>query len=168
MNDEIWKWIKKFKNVYEISNIGQVRSFNKNTNGKIMKQNRNTKGYLFVELRKNKKRFIKKVHRLVMETFIGKSKLQVNHKDGNKHNNNLKNLEYVTCKQNIIHAWKIGLYKRKVGEDAYAHKLTNKKVKQIKKLLKDKISYSKIAKIFRVDPRTISFINEGKTWSHIK
>jgi hypothetical protein len=53
----------------------------------------------------------KYVHRLVAEAFFGKSDLQVNHKDGNRTNNNVENLEYLTQRENLQHGWKTGLIK---------------------------------------------------------
>ena len=65
-------------------------------------------GYLCVHLTKNNKGVHLLVHRAVLEAFVGLSNLQVNHKDGDKKNNRLENLEYVTNQENIRHAVKIG------------------------------------------------------------
>lgn len=64
-----------------------------------------------------------KLHRLIAETFIGKSDLEVNHVDGNKKNNDIHNLEYVNRSQNVKHAYDTGLVQR--------HKTSNKPVKII-------------------------------------
>lgn len=63
------------------------------------------------------------LHRLIMETFIGKSGLEVNHIDGNKKNNDIHNLEYVNRSQNVKHAYDNGLVPR--------HKTSNKPVKLV-------------------------------------
>ncbi|MDT9683471.1 HNH endonuclease signature motif containing protein [Streptomyces sp. TRM76323] len=64
-----------------------------------------------------------KLHRLIIETFLGKSELEVNHIDGNKRNNSLSNLEYVSRSQNVKHAYDNGLVPR--------HKTSNKSVKLV-------------------------------------
>jgi len=64
-----------------------------------------------------------KLHRLIMETFIGKSGLEVNHIDGNKKNNDIRNLEYVTRSHNVKHAYDSGLVHR--------HKTSNKPIKLV-------------------------------------
>ena len=103
---EIWKDIKKFEGLYQVSNLGNVRSLKRNI---ILKPSiasyRKTKndGYYIVNL-KSKPYYI---HRLVAEAFISNSenKLQVNHIDGNKKNNCVDNLEWVTPSENLRHAW---------------------------------------------------------------
>lgn len=107
---EIWKPIKDFEGLYEVSNLGQVRSFY-NREAKILKPGKDKRGYLKVGLHKNGKRHTKLVHRLVASTFIPnpQNKSQVNHIDGNKQNNAVENLEWCTAKENSQHAWNTGL-----------------------------------------------------------
>lgn len=103
--------------LYEVSNLGNVRRLrfiNSRHNFekiKMCKQTLNTWGYMTVNLSKNGKLNTKRVHRLVAEAFLGKSNLQVDHIDGNKQNNRLDNIEYVTPKENTNRAWKNGLAK---------------------------------------------------------
>ena len=103
---EVWKDIKGYENLYEISNFGNVRNKNK----QIKKQYDN-KGYLCVELYKKNKRKHFRIHRLVMMTFNDNSnhKLDINHIDGNKYNNKIDNLEWCTRKENLDHAVRKGL-----------------------------------------------------------
>ena len=96
---EIWKDIKGYEGLYEVSNLGRVKS-----KRKILKPINGE--YLKVGLSKNGIQKTLYVHRLVAETFLGKSNLQVNHKDEDKHNNNIENLEFVTHKENMNYGTK--------------------------------------------------------------
>ena len=100
----MWKTIEGFEN-YEVSDNGEVRS--KKT-GKILKNSVAPNGYLRVNLRANNQSYTGYVHRLVALNFL-KGEGQVNHIDGNKSNNNIKNLEWVSPRENIEHAEKTGL-----------------------------------------------------------
>lgn len=117
LEGEEWIDIKYYEGLYQISNKGRVKSLFrkgirkngwKNTiNEKILKLGNSTSGYRQVALynvNSISKTF--DVHRLVAICFIGQapSKIhQVNHKDRNRHNNNLSNLEWVTPRENVIH-----------------------------------------------------------------
>ena len=108
---EIYKDIKGYEGLYQISNYGNVMSLNYLNTGKaklLTPINHHT-GYQFVHLRHNK---IKMIHTLVAEAFLPKieGKRIVNHIDGNKKNNRLDNLEYVTYKENTQHAIKLGIH----------------------------------------------------------
>lgn len=93
---------------YVITSTGEVIS-TKNNAFKMLRPNYHQKGgtgYLKVFLYKDGKRYVRFIHRLVTEHFIGEYKyLQVNHKDFDKQNNNLDNLEWVTAQQNSDHYW---------------------------------------------------------------
>lgn len=107
---EEWKPIKGFKGLYEVSNTGKIKSFQRGKT-KILRQNISQRGYHHVILSKNKVNKDLRVHRLVASAFIPNplNKPEVNHIDGNKDNNNVDNLEWATCKENIDHAIKMGL-----------------------------------------------------------
>jgi hypothetical protein len=108
--EEIWKDIPGYDRNYQVSNLCNFR-FEKNGTlttvnlgwmgnpKKLGKEKCYKKIYLF----KNGKRIGCTAHRVLMKIFVGESDLCVNHIDGNRHNNNLSNLEYVTYRENSIH-----------------------------------------------------------------
>ena len=115
--NEIWKDVIGFENMYQISNNGKVKSLKrKSLIGRVLKErflkpSKDTKGYLRVSLHKNNKAHHRSIHRLVAEAFIinNDNKSQVNHKDGNKENNIVSNLEWMSNKENSDHAYNTGL-----------------------------------------------------------
>jgi hypothetical protein len=108
---EIWKPVLGYEKEYEVSNLGNVRSLNYNKKGYIKLLSKyNCSGYDAVKLTKNgvQKRWL--VHRIVMYSFFGKKQnLDINHKNGNKKDNNINNLEYCTRSYNVQHAYDNGL-----------------------------------------------------------
>ncbi len=114
---EIWKDIYGYEGAYKVSNLGRIQSLlRKNTKGKILNPAKNNRGYLRLGLCFKGKIRYDSVHRLVAEAFIPNPKNlpEVNHIDGNKLNNRVENLEWVTKGENQIHAYKTGL--RKITE----------------------------------------------------
>ena len=104
--EEIWKTIEECED-YQISNFGRVKSFKYDKeNGRIIKPSRSTKGYLQLDLRldgrKGENRIHPSIHRLVAKAFIPNpdNLPQVNHKDENKENNHVDNLEWCTNEYN--------------------------------------------------------------------
>ena len=99
---ELWKQIEDYEN-YEVSTHGRVR--NKRT-GRYLKFDLSNCGYYRVTLCKNNKPRKFSVHRLVAQAFVEPvvGKELVNHKDSDKTNNRVENLEWVTCSENFIHA----------------------------------------------------------------
>ena len=120
MNDEIWKNIPKYEGLYQASPRGNIKSLYRN---KILRYEISKNGYCQVMLCKNKRQKLLYVHRLVAMTYLNNfnEKLQVNHKDGNKQNNNINNLEMVTCKENIQHSFKNKLQVIKSGKENHLY-----------------------------------------------
>ncbi|MBO5138700.1 MAG: HNH endonuclease [Bacilli bacterium] len=117
---EDWKDIKGYEGYYQISSLGRVKSLTRvvvcknkhkfTCREKILKLNTRN-GYYVVNFQKEGLKRSFQIHRLVAIHFINnpQNKPQVNHIDGNKKNNNVNNLEWVTIKENINHAFNIGL-----------------------------------------------------------
>ena len=122
MVDEAWKPISGWEGLYEISNCGRVKSLarmtstgNRSVSERVLKHNV-MKGYHCVTLQYDGRVKVYRVHRLVMDAFGGKQpseEYQVNHIDGDKSNNSIDNLEWVTPKENTDHAFNSGLRPRK-------------------------------------------------------
>lgn len=116
---EEWQNIEKCPN-YMISNLGKIKSLNYHRTGKeqILKQNINGRGYNYVNISINNKYKNILIHREVAKAFLVNNdinKTDINHKDGNKQNNRVDNLEWCTRSENILHAYKNNLKKKPVG-----------------------------------------------------
>lgn len=108
MQNETWKPIVEYGDKYFVSSSGRVFSVKSN---KILKPHKTSKGYFRVTLLMDGKRKNHRIHRLVANAFISnpRQKEEVNHKDGNKENNRVENLEWVTPCENANHAFQNGL-----------------------------------------------------------
>lgn len=145
-----------FLNDYEITTKGEI--INKKNRHKLIPQP-NGKGYLRVSIGGQ----IKFVHRLVAEMYIPnpENKPQVNHKDGNKTNNCVENLEWVTNQENRAHARKNGL--QCCGENCKWAKLNWDKVRFIREN-KDTLSVNELKTMFGVSRTAIEWVIKGKSW----
>ena len=168
MKKEIWKIIPNFE-THEISNTGMVRNIK---TGYILKQSLNRQGYHNVYLRNQNGKSTLRVHRLVAINFIENclNKPEVNHKDCNKSNNDVSNLEWVTPKENSIHSAKNGRLPDNRGEKSACSKLTNLDVLFIRESVKcDRIPVTKLHRNWfpNVSLSTIYAITQNRTWKHI-
>lgn len=130
---EIWKDIKGYEGLYQVSNFGRLRSLKKHNiskkkhkkNCKILKIGEHRQGYKTIMLSKDGKQKGYLVHRLVAEAFIRneKSKPEVNHIDADKANNCVSNLEWVTAKENSIHATRLGIKNTKKAVEKIKRKV---------------------------------------------
>ena len=166
MEDERWLPIKDFPG-YEVSNRGSVRS-QKLKGFFLMQPWKSWDGYNRVELVRNSKRHSKRIHRLVLETFVGDCPdgHQANHKDGQKRNNYVENLEWITPSQNLLHAYANGL-KSNAGELNPLSILNAGEVWLIRKLLFLEVRKVVICKMFKIKFDHLYNINVGKIWKGV-
>jgi len=176
---EVWKDINGYEGLYQVSDNGQVRSIPKRVWNRykydirktvILKQ-KTSSLYKQISLCKNGKAKSVNVHRLIAKAFISnpENKLEVNHKNGIKQDNNIENLEWCTRKENSIHAVKTGLQKIKIGSDHHCSILKEHNIINIRNLFDKKIINR--AQISRLYPQMtysgIRMITDRKNWKHV-
>lgn len=173
---EIWKNVVGYENMYQVSNLGNVKSLKrKKWNGfdyqevveKFLSQKLH-QGYKYVNLCGFGKQKLIGVHRLVAIAFLDNpdSKRYVHHKDNNPSNNHVDNLEWCTQKENIGYSVAQGRFNQ--GELSARNKLTKEQVIEIRQKIADKtISQCKLAKELGVTQNCISEIVNRQTWKHI-
>lgn len=124
---EIWKDIKGYEGLYQVSNLGRVKSLKRYhvNSDRIMNFTPDKDGYLRVCLRKDKQCLTKRVHRLVAEAFIENDdpehKIVVNHKNEDKTLNTVENLEWCTVSYNNDYGSRNGNYRKKVYQYTTEH-----------------------------------------------
>lgn len=173
---EKWEDIEGYEGFYQVSNLGRVKSLERITTylwhgniverkekEKILKTRRNRWGYEVVNLSKEKKQKTYQVHVLVANAFLEKTevKKQVNHINGDKLNNNLSNLEFVSPKENMAHAKEMGL----LGGGGAEPILSKETAKYIRGLYTENehITQRDLSKVFNVSVGTIWDIINFKT-----
>lgn len=167
---EIWLDIEGYEG-YQVSNLGRVKSLDR---GKQSKKKKKDGTYAVYHLKGRMMKLYKgeyyrvelgyrqgglSVHSLIAKAFIPNPKNNpcVNHIDGNKHNNNISNLEWCTYSDNQRHAFRTGL-KSNHNENHSQWKISNNKVLEIRERYKNGERQCNIAKLYSVDPSTISNI----------
>ncbi len=177
---EEWRPIKGFDGKYEVSSLGRVRSSGysyetRNAYGKyinhkpgVILRPQKDKGYLKVCLYNNGKPLQKRVHRLVAEAFLNKDSVrkQVNHKNGNKHDNRVENLEWCTQAENVAHALRSGLISQK--RVYRPRRLSYEDVVGIKKMKKDGFLGREIAHKYNITLNYVYDIAGGRVWKEIR
>lgn len=170
-----WKDIQGYEGLYQISNDGDVKSCDKIVicsdgckrfiKSKLLKSFKQNSGYYFVDLTKNHntKNFL--IHRLVATAFINNplKYKEVNHKDGNKGNNNVNNLEWCTASYNKKHMYD-NLSSGKIKKEALSKQFKGKKLTEIHKL---KIGDSHRG-IKSVDSQSVKYLPTGEYFGSIR
>lgn len=161
--EEIWKQITDYEGLYYISNFGRI----KDNTGKIRKTYINNKGYECISLRFQGNKYHHLIHRLVAEYFIPNynNLTQVNHKDCNKLNNKVSNLEWTDQKDNYKHGMSNYLYSK--NEDHYFSKLSNKDVEMINRLYRLGFIRATVARIMNINPSSLEAIEKGISYREL-
>lgn len=174
---EIWKNVEGYEDLYQVSDKGNVKSLDryrnyKNTKrflkGRLLKFGI-CKDYFILTLSKNKSKKNYRVHRLVAQAFIPnpENKPYVNHKDGNKTNNHVDNLEWVTAKENTFHMYNILKvpYPNK-GKSWENHNFSYEECINMIKLYKKGYSFRKISRLYNSNHKTISKIIRNEKYNN--
>lgn len=172
MSNEIeWRDIPGYEGLYQVSNTGLIKgmvSSRGHASGRI------TQGagrrYAQVFLTRNSQGQHHYVQRLVMLAFVGERPegMQVNHINGNGFDNRLENLEYVTPSQNVRHRFDVLGQKNPRGEEVRSSKLTEEKVREIRRLYAQGKPTNELAPMYGVDISNIRLIVRRKAWTHVE
>jgi hypothetical protein len=158
---EQWLDVVGFEGIYEVSNHGNIRSVKSGQLKKITEDKKTNRPFL--NLWKNNKQTVVRVHKLVLEAFVGKCPegMEGCHNDGNSFNNHIDNLRWDTHKSNIHDRIKHGTSNR--GERCGTAKLT---LDQVRAIRKDDRLQRLIAKDFGIAESMVSRIKNGVRWQH--
>lgn len=162
-NKELWKPLQEYKGI-KISSIGRVKKINKNKKEKIITNfPKDRDGYCRCSVQKIDGTWTSQpVHRLVAKAFIEnpENKEIVNHIDGDRTNNRLENLEWVTVRENVLHSFKFG--KRKICKNVPKKTLlTDFQINQIDKL-RNLYTVNQLAKLFNIEYQSLKNIIRKK------
>ena len=160
----MWKQIENFD--YEINKIGEVRRI---SSKRVKKPYLRKDGYIGIQLYKSKNEKLNfQLHRLIAIAFIDKpiGKEFINHKDSNRQNNTIDNLEWVTKQENIIHGYKSGFASNRGSKNGFS-KLNEEEVLEIRKKKIEGYTYQQLAALYNVSYNCIAGIIQKTNWKHI-
>lgn len=171
MDNEEWRPIPGYEGFYEASNLGRIRSVpRRTTSGKVLKQREGTGTYLRVCLSKENQKKTIAVHRLVALAFLEnpEGKPEVNHLDGDKHNNAAGNLEWATRSENERHAYRcLGKMPNRpwAGKPRKCARIFTEE--QIISIRNDTRGCERLAKEYGVSSTTIKNIRKRKIYKEV-
>lgn len=171
-NSEEWNVVPGYEGIYEVSNFGNVRSLDRQVvykdgrvgrfNGRLLRPSRDKAGYRSLALSSSKRVY---VHRLVAEVFLSKPEdaRTVNHKDGDKLNNHVSNLEWVNYQENNAHARTTGLLNQH-GENTNLSKWSDQCIESIHRLNNmGKLTRKEIAEGLGISVGTVYDVLDGRS-----
>lgn len=177
--EEQWKPVVGYEGSYEVSNLGRVRSvsrvissiksgkpFHRKHQGKILAPRINRWGYQQIHL--GKETTTHSIHKLVAQAFIcikPSPRHQVNHINGVKTDNRVANLEWVSCSENVQHAFGTGLNHH--SERSSATSLTADQVMEIRRRRNEGEKLVSLASAFGMSVSGVHAIAQGKNWKHL-
>ncbi len=181
--EEIWKDVVGYEGLYKVSNLGRVKSIDRvvvNSLGvprrfygktMVLQSAKNT-GYAMVSLNKNGVSTCKYVHGIVGEAFIYNphNKPYINHKDFNRTNNLVSNLEWVTNGENVKHSYTRDRHRGSglIGEDVGNSKITNEQSLLIKQYLENGKRPKWISEKLSIPKYALYKITQGLNWKHLE
>jgi len=179
MIQRTWKQLKDYEGIYDISNLGEIkrlyREWHSGRNGSqfktleegLVKSRIDSNGYELVNLSKDGVKFFTKVHRLVANNFIENPNNYpvINHKDGNKTNNCVDNLEWTTYKNNTQHAIENNLVNLQIKSNNIVNYTLVKEMKLY--YLQNNCTKKEVSKFFNVEYTTTVSILNNKIWKNV-
>lgn len=182
--EEIWVDVSGYEGLYKVSNTGKVKSlqrevqiisknnniFNKSYPSKVLKSYITSKGYELVKLCKDGIVKSYSVHRLIALNFLSNDKNlpEINHIDGNKLNNNLYNLEWVSPSDNQKHAFVIGLQKPNKGQNNGQSRSTDTEILFLHYWRSLGCTIKELSTLFGYSKNHTSDLLNFRKWSHLR
>lgn len=168
--EEFWEDIKGYEGLYKISNLGNIKSFKRYKEGKLLNPKSDKDGYKEIGIRDiNGDRKFKRIHRLVAETFLPNPENYdyINHKDNNPSNNNINNLEWCSLEYNNKYRFTHGNASHKGSKSPVASINEDIAIKIYILGHSGKYTESEIAKMFSTTRSVVNKIRLNKTWTHV-
>lgn len=168
--EEEWRFVPGYENRYAVSSLGRMKSLQFRPGGKrimrerILSPSPGSRGYMNISLFMDGHKKLTALHLVVASAFLpaDPERLYINHKNGNKSDCRVENLERCTMSENAIHALDNGL--RAHGSQSANAKLSEEQVKAIRQLAAKGLSERKLAARFAVSRSTITHIKKGIVW----